>query len=240
MPITQTMTQVRPDSVATIGRARNVKKRAQARIKEYVEAVLIALVIAVILRVFVVQAYRVESGSMESTLQVGDFLFVNKFIYHFGDPKPGDIVVFEYPLNPTKDFIKRVIAIEGQTVEIRDKTLYIDGQVIPDPEFIKHIDSKFMPPELSTRDYFGPKQVPPGQLFVLGDNRDDSKDSRFWGFVDKNKVKGRALMIYFSWRPDPNSPDWSAPYIDKVFTIAFYNLTHFPWRIGWGRLFKTF
>ncbi len=234
------MNQVRPDSVATIGRARNVKKRAQARIKEYVEAVLIALVIAVILRVFVVQAYKVESGSMEPTLEVGDFLFVNKFVYHFGDPKPGDIVVFEYPLNPTKDYIKRVIAVEGQTVEVKDKFLYVDGQRVQDPEYVMHIDSKFMPPELSTRDYFGPKQVPPGQLFVLGDNRDDSRDSRFWGFVDKTKVKGRALMIYFSWKPDSNAPKWSSPYYDKIFSVVFYNLAHFPSRVGWDRLFKTF
>lgn len=233
------MSDIQAQAVTTIGRARNIKKRARARIKEYIEAVLIALVIAVILRVFVIQAYKVESGSMEPTLEVGDFLFVNKFIYRFTDPKPGDIIVFEYPLNPSKDFIKRVIATEGQTVEIHEKKLFVDGVPVSEGQNVKFIDSRIMPEELSTRDFFGPKQVPPGQIFVLGDNRDDSRDSRFWGFVDVNQVKGKAFFIYFSWRPDPNAPEWSSPYIDKVFTITFYNLVHFPWRIGWTRLFKT-
>ncbi len=234
------MSQLQPEAVATFGRTRMIKRRARARARDYVEAILIALVIAVILRVFVIQAYRVESGSMEETLLEGDFLFVNKFIYHFRDPAPGDIIVFEYPLNPSKDFIKRVIATEGQTVEVVNKKLYINGQEAFDPLGTKHSDTRYLPPELSTRDFFGPKQVPPGQLFVLGDNRDDSRDSRFWGFVDRTAVKGKAVMIYFSWMPDPNAPRWSAPYIDKVFSIFFYNLAHFPSRVGWSRLFRVF
>jgi len=217
-----------------------MKRRARTRVKEYIEAILIALVIAVILRVFVVQAYRVESGSMENTLQVGDFLFVNKYIYHFDEPAPGDIIVFEYPLNPTKDYIKRVVATEGQTVEVIAKNVYVDGNLVSEPVEAKHIDQRLIPAELSTRDFFGPKQVPPGQLFVLGDNRDDSKDSRFWGFVDKKAVKGRAFFTYFSWKPDRNAPKWTSPYIDKVFSILFYNLVHFPSRIGWSRLFRTY
>jgi signal peptidase I len=234
------MSEMQPEAIATIGRVRTIKRRARARVKEYIEAILIALVIAVILRIFVVQAYRVESASMEDTLQVGDFLFINKFIYQFREPAPGDIIVFEYPLNPTKDYIKRVVAVEGQTVEVIAKDVYIDGQPVVDPEEAKHGDRKLIPAELSTRDYFGPKQVPPGQLFVMGDNRDDSKDSRFWGFVDKRAVKGRAFLTYFSWRPDPNAPKWSSPYIDKVFSIIYYNVTHFPWRVGWSRLFRTY
>lgn len=233
------MNPLQPEAVATIGKTRMLKRRAKARVKEYIEAVLIALVIAAILRVFVVQAYRVESGSMENTLQVGDFLFVNKFIYHFRAPQAGDVIVFEYPLNPTKDYIKRVVATEGQTVEVIAKQLYIDGQLIADPADAKHIDSKFIPAELSARDYFGPKQVPAGQLFVMGDNRDDSRDSRFWGFVDMKHVKGKAFLIYWSWKPDDNAPEWSSPYIDKVFSIFFYNLFHFPSRLGWSRLFRT-
>jgi signal peptidase I len=234
------MNQLQPEAVATFGRTRMIKRRARARTRDYIEAILIALVIAVILRVFIIQAYRVESGSMEEALQEGDFLFVNKFIYHFRDPAPGDIIVFEYPLNPSKDFIKRVIATEGQTVEVVNKKLYINGQEAVDPLGAKHIDVRYLPPELSSRDFFGPKQVPPGQLFVLGDNRDDSRDSRFWGFVDKTAVKGKAVMIYFSWMPDPNAPRWSAPYIDKVFSIFFYNLVNFPSRVGWSRLFRIF
>ena len=234
------MMELQPEAVSTIGRARKMKKRARSRVKEYIEAILIALVIAVILRVFVVQAYRVESGSMENTLQVGDFLFVNKYVYHFQDPAPGDIIVFEYPLNPNKDFIKRVVATEGQTVEIVAKKLYVNGNLVLEPNEAKHIDQRLLPVELSTRDFFGPKQVPPGQLFVLGDNRDDSKDSRFWGFVDESAVKGRAFFTYFSWAPDPNAPKWTSPYIDKVFAIAFHYATSFPSRIRWSRLFGTF
>lgn len=234
------MNDFQPETVQTIGRVRSIKRRARARVKEYIEAVLIALVIAVVLRVFVVQAYRVESGSMENTLHVGDFLFVNKYIYHFQEPEPGDIIVFKYPLNPTKDFIKRVIAVEGQTVEVVEKIVYVDDQPVTDPPEGKHIDSRLLPKELSTRDFFGPKIVPFGHVFVLGDNRDDSKDSRFWGFVSKEQIKGRAFFTYFSWIPDPNAPEWSSPYIDKIVTIPFYNITHFPWRVDWSRLFRTY
>ncbi len=234
------MSDMQLEGIATIARARTVRRRARSRIKEYIEAILVALVIAVILRVFVVQAYRVESGSMEDTLQIGDFLFINKFIYHLREPVQGDIIVFKYPLNPTKDFIKRVVATEGQTVYVVSKEVYVDGQLVPLPGEAKHSDRRLIPAELSTRDYFGPMQVPPGQLFVMGDNRDESRDSRFWGFVDKKAVKGRAFFTYLSWKPDPNAPKWSSPYIDKVFTIFFYNLTHFPWRIGWSRLFTTY
>ncbi|MFH1892750.1 MAG: signal peptidase I [Candidatus Zixiibacteriota bacterium] len=234
------MTEFQSDAVATIGKTRMMKRRARYRVKEYVEAILIALVIASILRVFVVQAYRVESGSMEDTMETGDFVFVNKFIYHFRNPVPGDVIVFEYPLNPSRDFIKRVVAVEGQIVEIKSKQLFVDGQPVPDPVGAKHIDSRIIPSELSTRDHFGPKQVPPGQYFVMGDNRDDSRDSRFWGFVDLSKIKGKSMIVYFSWKDDPNAPEWSSPYIDKIVTIPFYNLINFPSRVGWSRLFKTF
>lgn len=224
--------------VETIGRTRTLKRRARARTKELIEAILVALVIAVILRIFVVQAYRVDSGSMANSLIEGDFIFVNKFIYHFTDPAAGDVIVFEYPLNPSKDFIKRVIAVEGQTVEIIGKQLYIDGKPTPLPREGKFIDERIIPPELSTRDFFGPKQVPAGHVFVMGDNRDNSQDSRAWGVLDKSMIKGKAMFAYFSWETDPNAPKWGPPYFDKVFTIPIYNLAHAPWRIQWGRLFK--
>jgi signal peptidase I len=234
------MSEVQTEAVATIGKTRMAKRRSRYRIKEYAEAVVVALVIAAILRVFVIQAYRVQSGSMEDTLETGDFVFVNKFIYHFRDPVPGDIIVFQYPLNPSRDFIKRVVATEGQIVEIRSKQLFVDGQPVPEPPEAKHIDSRILPVELSTRDQFGPKQVPPGHFFVMGDNRDDSRDSRFWGFVDKSEIKGKAMIVYFSWIEDPNAPEWSSPYIDKIVTIPFYNLINFPSRVNWSHLFKTF
>jgi signal peptidase I len=217
-----------------------LKKRARARTKEMIEAILIALVIAAVLRIFVVQAYRVDSDSMSDTLVEGDFIFVNKFIYHFRNPAINDIVVFQYPLNPTKDFIKRIVAVEGQTVEIIGKKLYVDGRQVPLPGEGKYIDDKILHPEFSGRDYFGPKQVPVGQVFVLGDNRDNSQDSRQWGFLDRNLIKGKAMIVYFSWKPDSKAPRWSAPYIDKLFILPFYALTHFPSRIQWERLLKTF
>ena len=226
--------------VETFGKSRTLQKRARTRTKELIEAILIALVIAAILRIFVVQAYRVDSDSMANTMVEGDFIFVNKFIYHFEEPAVNDIVVFEYPLNPAKDFIKRVVAVEGQTVEIIGKQLYVDGEAVLLPNDGMFIDENVIPPDFSSRDFFGPKQVPIGHVFVLGDNRDNSQDSRIWGFLDKSLIKGKAMFTYFSWKPDPESPRWSAPYIDKVFTIPFYNLTHFPWRINWGRLFKTY
>ncbi|MGB5139671.1 MAG: signal peptidase I, partial [Candidatus Zixiibacteriota bacterium] len=118
--------------ITTIGAARAMRRKRQSHIKEYVEAILIAVVIAVILRMFVVQAYRVSSGSMESTLLEGDFLFVNKMAYRFADPQVNDVIVFEFPMNPTKDYIKRIVAGPGQIVEVKDKVLIIDGQIVPD------------------------------------------------------------------------------------------------------------
>ncbi len=212
-------------------------RQGKPRWREYVETIVIALLAAALLRIFVVSAYRVSSGSMEDTLTTGDYIFVNKLAYNFGEPKTGDIVVFENPFDPGKDYIKRLVAIEGQTVEIVDKILYIDGQVAEIPEFSKHIDNRILPEVLSSRDNFGPMQVPGGQYFVMGDNRDDSQDSRFWGCVDKSYFKGQAIFIYFSYEPDPQSPEWKAPYVVEFFEIAFYNLTRFPsrlriWRIG--------
>jgi signal peptidase I len=227
-------------NVTTIGQTRSLKRRARERIKDIIEAVLIALVIAVILRIFVVQAYRVDSDSMAGTMIRGDFIFVNKFYYHFGEPKAGDIIVFEYPLNPTKDYIKRIVATEGQTVEIIAKQLYIDGAPVQLPSEARFTDDKIVPAEFSNRDFYGPKEVPVGHVFVLGDNRDNSQDSRTWGFLDKSMIKGKAMFTYFSWKPDPNAPQWGPPYIDKIITIPFYNLVHLPSRVNWGRLFKTF
>jgi len=225
--------------VNTLRQSRIRKKRLRARTKEIIEAVLIALVIAVILRIFVVQAYRVDSESMSNTLKEGDFIFINKFIYHFQEPQVGDIIIFEYPLNSSKDFIKRVIATEGQTVEIIGKQLYVDNEPVGLPDEGKISDFRIIPADLSTRDFYGPKQVPANHVFVMGDNRDNSDDSRMWGFLDKNKIKGKAMLVYFSWKKDSSAPKWSSPYIDKIFSIPFYNITHFPWRVNWTRLFKS-
>ncbi len=187
-------------------------RRAKSTLREYTEAILLALVLTFILRSFVIQAFRIPTGSMEDTLLVGDFLFVNKFLYGarvpFTDihmpavrsPQPGDIIVFRYPRDPSKDFIKRCVAVEGQVVEIREKRLYVDG-VLQDEPFTKHTDPTVRQGRNDPRDNFGPERVPPGHLFMMGDNRDNSSDSRYWGFLNHDLIKGKAMFIYWSWDP---------------------------------------
>lgn len=189
------------------------KKDEKSSIIGYVEVLFLALLIAFLLRTFVIQAYKLPSSSMEDSLLSGDFILVNKLHYRFNEPKPGEIIVFKYPLNPSKDMVKRVIATEGQTVEIKNKTVYVDGKMAPDPFSAKHSDPRILPVDYSSRDNFGPVQVPAGNLFVLGDNRDDSQDSREWGFLDRNFIKGKALVVYWSWATDPHAPKFRSPYI---------------------------
>jgi signal peptidase I len=205
--------------------------------REYLETSLIALVAAILLRLFVVSAYRVSSASMEDSLFEGDYIFVNKLAYDYGNgPRPGDIVVFKYPNNPNKDFIKRIVALPGQTVEIADKVVYVDGQVAAIPENSKNVDQKIIPADLSFRDNFGPYVVPPDQYFVLGDNRDDSRDSRFWGGVPEENLRGKAIFVYWSWESDPDAPGWEFPYIHNVFQWIGHALWNFPTHIRWSRL----
>jgi signal peptidase I len=213
-------------------------KNTRTAARDYLEAILVALIVGLVLRAFVVQAYRIPSESMQNTLLPGDYLLVSKFSYNFTDPKPGDIVIFQYPLNPAKDFVKRCIATEGQTVEIKDKVVYVNGLQVPMPDGAVFTDQRILPATLSNRDNFGPQVVPPGHLFVMGDNRDDSRDSRDWGFLDKDLIRGKALFLYWSWAPDPGSPKWESPYIMPLLTIPFYNLAHFPQRVRWDRLGK--
>jgi signal peptidase I len=177
-----------------------------------------------------VSAYRVSSGSMEDALIEGDYIFVNKLAYKFSEPIAGDVIVFENPYDAERDYIKRIVAIGGQSVEIVDKVLYVDGEVAPIPAQSKHSDYKILPAVLSNRDNFGPMLVPAGQYFLMGDNRDDSQDSRFWGCIDKRFIKGKAIFVYFSYEPDPNAPEWKAPYIFEFFEIVFHNLFSFPSR----------
>jgi signal peptidase I len=179
-------------------------------IKEYIEPIVIAILIALFIRAFIVQAFKIPSSSMEPTLLVGDHLLVNKFIYgikipftntkffHFKKPKRGDVVVFIYPKDRSKDFIKRVIGTEGDKVEVIHNKIYINDKSIDDPW--GHYDEKNpLTKYLQPMDRFGPVIVPQESLFVLGDNRDNSQDSRFWGYVHINEVKGKAFIIYFSW-----------------------------------------
>jgi len=178
--------------------------------KEYIEPIVIAVLIALFIRAFVIQAFKIPSSSMEPTLQVGDHILVSKFIYgikipftdiklfQYNKPRRGDIIVFIYPKDHSKDFIKRVIGTEGDKVEVVRNKIYINDKVMEDPwgRYEEKIDWRkyFQPMER-----YGPEIVPKDSLFVLGDNRDNSQDSRFWGFVNLSAVKGKALIIYFSW-----------------------------------------
>jgi signal peptidase I len=222
------------------------QRRQKSKLREYVEIIVISVVLALFVRTFVVQAFRIPSGSMEDTLLVGDFLLVSKFLYWFTDPQPGDIVVFKYPLDPSRDFIKRCVAVEGQTVEIRDKVLLVDGQRIPLPPRGKHVDSRIYPSGTNARDNFGPVRVPPDHIFVLGDNRDNSRDSRYWGFLNEKLIKGRAFVLYWSWRrmaEDPELAKLDGPFLLSLpqFVLSFmkvlvFDLVHLPQRVRWGRI----
>ena len=214
------------------------RARPRTQLQEWVELVVSVVVIVFFIRLVFLEAYRIPTGSMENTLLVGDFLLVNKFVYGvrtpdwlgipftragffvpntrlpgFREPKPGDVVVFRYPKDKNLSYIKRCVAVEGQTVEVRDKKLLVDGQSVPEPPLSKHnsdityprnaVDPAIMPAnlEMRNRDNYGPITVPKGQLFMMGDNRDNSADSRYWGFLPRNLVLGKALIIYFSWDP---------------------------------------
>jgi signal peptidase I len=191
-----------------------IKVRKKSIAREYAESLVLAVVLVLILRAFVIQAFRIPSGSMRDTLLEGDFLFANKFIYgaqvpftHIRlpavrPPKPGDIIVFRAPIGEHKDFIKRCVAVGGQTVEIRNKQLYVDGVKLDEP-YVIHSDPYSVGPP---RDDFGPFTVPKGHIFMLGDNRDDSHDSRYWGPLSLDAVKGKAIFLYFSWDNEKHMP----------------------------------
>jgi len=192
-----------------------VAKRAlpqTGKIVEYGEALVVAIVLAVVIRGGIVQAFKIPSGSMLPTLQIGDHLLVTKFLYgvrvpytgtrllRLRPPERGDIVVFAYPVDDSKDFIKRVIGVPGDRIEVQDKRILVNGVLIEDPWGV-HVDPATYPGggESGKRDNFGPVVVPPGQYFMMGDNRDRSYDSRFWGFVEDARIKGKAFIIYWSW-----------------------------------------
>ncbi|MFP4083391.1 MAG: signal peptidase I [Desulfonatronovibrio sp.] len=180
--------------------------RWQTMLKEYAEALIIALILALFIRTFVIQAFKIPSGSMLPTLQIGDHLLVNKFkygihmpfmdkyIFEFDGPQFQDIIVFEFPEDPSKDFIKRVVGLPGDVIEIKDKKFYRNGQSIHE-DYIQHRDRRVV----DKRDDFGPYTVPEDSYFVMGDNRDESYDSRFWGAVDREDILGKAWIIYWSW-----------------------------------------
>jgi signal peptidase I len=189
-------------------------ERKKSIFREYAESIVIAILLALLIRAFVIQAFKIPSGSMKPTLLVGDHILVNKFIYGIklrvpftalnynllpiSTPKRNDVVVFIFPVEQNKDFIKRVIGLPGDTVQIKDKKVYINNQPMEDP-YGTHTDQRIIPEMEQPRDNTGPFIVPPNKIFVMGDNRDESFDSRFWGFVDQKQVLGKAFIIYWSW-----------------------------------------
>jgi signal peptidase I len=194
-------------------------------VREYFESLVIAVVLALFIRTFVVQAFKIPTGSMEQNLLIGDHLLVNKFMF---GPAPSsieravlpmkdiqrlDVVVFKYPEEPERDFIKRVIGLPGETVELRNKRVYVNGERLEEPYVYYLEDPPPLPQEVELpngpqglsadpRERYGPVTVPPGHYFVMGDNRDNSQDSRYWGFLPRENVKGKALVIYWSYSAD--------------------------------------
>ncbi len=203
-------------------------KSKKSTLREYAEAFAIAILLALFIRTFVVQAFKIPSGSMLPTLQIGDHLLVSKFIYgikvpfsgktllSFKSPQRGDVVVFKYPKDRSIDYIKRIIGISGDTLAIQNKQVYINNEPIEDPH--AHFTSKSIITG-NPRDNFSPVTIPAGKVFVMGDNRDNSHDSRFWGYVDQQDILGKAFIIYWSWD------------IDKPL-LSFERLAS----IRWGRL----
>ncbi|OLD39567.1 MAG: signal peptidase I [Candidatus Rokubacteria bacterium 13_1_40CM_2_68_8] len=198
------------------------KRRRKSIVREYAEAIAIAVLLALVIRSLVVQAFTIPSGSMMDTLLVGDYILVNKFLYgpelplidwHMAgirDPRRGDIIVFKYPQDEKRDFIKRIIATPGERVQIRGHQVFVNGKGLHEP-YTKFADSGTTRAGDAYCGYaYGcePTTVPPDSYFVMGDNRDNSQDSRYWGFVKRDKIKGKAFLIYWSWDGDRHWLRW--------------------------------
>jgi len=202
--------------------------------REYAEAIVVAMLLAFAIRVFVVQAFKIPSGSMIPTLLIGDHILVSKLSYgiqwpsdckfqmafppincyasyaliEFGKPQRGDIIVFRFPEDEEKDFIKRIVGTPGDSVQIKSKVVLVNGRPLDDKAFTQRIDPGIIDGTINPRDNFGPVTVPEGSYFVMGDNRDQSLDSRFWGFVREEKIRGKAFRIYWSWSGQGQWREW--------------------------------
>lgn len=221
--------------------------------REYYEAILVAFILALFVRTFVFENFKIPSGSMEDNLLIGDHLVVNKFIFAgntgtflhrlfpYRAPERGDVVVFKYPEDPRRDFIKRCVAVGGDTVEIRRKQLFINGRAQEEPHAVHkdprvYDDSSAVPVSARIRDNFGPMTVPEGSIFCLGDNRDNSLDSRFWGPVPLSYVKGRAVLIYWSYEAGRDDWQWRG-FGHRLKQLAGVVLNFFT-KTRWERAFQ--
>jgi signal peptidase I len=222
----------------------------KSTLREYFESIVIAVILALFVRTWVVQAFKIPTGSMEDNLLIGDHLLVNKFVFGptvspvervllpVRDIRRGDILVFKYPDEPERDFIKRVIGLPGETLELRNKKVYVNGQVLEEP-YVHFLEPASEGQEITSfdvRERYGPVRVPDDQYFVMGDNRDNSQDSRYWGFLPRSYVKGKALMIYWSYESARED------YVDTGIGASIRRLvsivTHFFTRTRWERLLK--
>ena len=212
-----------------------------------------AIIMAVMIKTSVVEAYKIPSGSMEDTLLVGDFLLANKFIYGarlpfvnwqlpaISDPEQGDVVIF-IPPHENRKFIKRCVAVGGDTIEIKDRVVYVNGKIFDLPNHGK-FTNKFIQPRKrgggDSFDNYGPFVVPENHFFMMGDNRDNSSDSRVWRTVPRQNILGQALMVHWSWS-DENypSPDVSISDPLSVPRMFIYNTVHFFQKVRWSRLFS--
>ncbi len=220
--------------------------------REYVESIVIAVILALFIRTFVVQAFKIPTGSMENNLLIGDHLLVNKFV--FGPPafalerallperpiRRGDIIVFKFPEDRERDFIKRVIGLPGETLEVKDKRVYINGKRLDEP-YVHYLE----PPQgasafaevtsFDLRERYGPITIPAGKYFMMGDNRDNSADSRYWGLLSREDIKGRAVMIYWSYESE--TEDYQQTGLGATVKDLATVVTHFFTRTRWGRMF---
>jgi signal peptidase I len=225
----------------------------KSTLREYFEAMVTAVILALFIRTFVVQAFKIPTGSMENNLLIGDHLLVNKFVVGpsasglehallpMGTVKRGDVLVFKYPVQPDRDFIKRVIGMPGETLEVREKKVYINGHPLEEP-YVHYLDTSGGPSDVhevtstDVREHYGPVTVPPDQYFMMGDNRDNSADSRYWGFLRRDYIKGKALVIYWSYESEKEDyEDESAGATIKDLASVF---THFLTRTRWDRMFR--
>jgi signal peptidase I len=225
----------------------------KSTVREYFESIVIAVILALFIRTFVVQAFKIPTGSMEENLLIGDHLLVNKFMFGptassaeraalpIGEIQRGDVVVFKYPEEPDRDFIKRVIGLPGETLEVRQKKVYVNGSPLDEP-YAHYLQPSSSPSgydevtSFDVRDRYGPVTVPPNQYFVMGDNRDNSQDSRYWGFLPREYIKGKALLIYWSYESDRN--DYQAQGAGAAVRNIVSVFTHFFTRTRWDRMLR--
>jgi signal peptidase I len=221
----------------------------KSTIREYAESIVIAVILALFVRTWVVQAFKIPTGSMENNLLIGDHLLVNKFVFGptassidrallpIRDVRRGDVIVFKYPDEPERDFIKRVIGLPGETVELKAKKVYINGQPLDEPyvHFLLPASEAQEITSFDVRERYGPVKVPDNQYFVMGDNRDNSQDSRYWGFLPAHYVKGRALMIYWSY--ESGREDYLDEGVGATAKRLLSVVTHFFTKTRWERLF---